>query len=277
MSTVVELLRRRGETQPADRAFLFLDDTGGPGTSISYSELDLAAQRVATALVERGASGRSVLLLYPPGLDYIIGFLGCLYAAAIAVPAYPPDPGRWSRTLPRLRALAADCGASVALSASTLVDFAPGLAGEAPELAALDWVATDALPRDADTICPVSDDSPALLQYTSGSTGAPRGVLLSHANLLHNAELVRTGFGTSPDSIGVSWLPPYHDMGLIGGILQPLYGGFPIALMSPLTFLQRPLAWLETIARLGATVSGGPNFAFDLCVRKTTPQQRAAL
>ncbi len=282
MSTVVGVLRQRAETQPADRAFHFVDDTGAPGISLNYSELDVAARRLAATLLERGASGRPVLLLYPPGLDYIIGFLGCLYAAAIAVPAYPPDPGRWSRTLPRLRALVADCGASVALSTSPLVDLAPTLVGEAPELAALDWVATDALPgdalpRDADTIWPVRDDAPALLQYTSGSTGAPRGVLLSHANLLHNAELVRTGFGTSPDSIGVSWLPPYHDMGLIGGILQPLYAGFPIVLMSPLTFLQRPLTWLETIARFGATVSGGPNFAFDLCVRKTTPQQRAAL
>jgi amino acid adenylation domain-containing protein len=277
MSTVVDLLRQRAETQPAAPAFHFVDNTDAPGIRISYRELDVAARRVATALVERGASGRPVLLLYPPGVDYVIGFLGCLYAAAIAVPAYPPDPGRWSRTLPRLRALAADCGASVALGTSALVDHAPGLAGEAPELTALDWVATDTLPSDANTIRPVSGDSPALLQYTSGSTGSPRGVLLSHANLLHNAELVRTGFGTSPDSVGVSWLPPYHDMGLIGGILQPLYAGFPITLMSPLTFLQRPLAWLETIARFGATVSGGPNFAFDLCVRKTTPQQREAL
>jgi len=277
MSTVVDLLRRRAETQPASPAFHFVDDTGEPGIRISYHELDAAARRVATAIVERGASGQPVLLLYPPGLDYVIGFLGCLYAAAIAVPAYPPDPARWSRTLPRLRALAADCGASVALGMSALVDHAPGLAGEAPELATLDWIATDTLPDDADTVRPVGGDSPALLQYTSGSTGTPRGVLLSHANLLHNAELVRTGFGTSPDSVGVSWLPPYHDMGLIGGILQPLYTGFPIALMSPLTFLQRPLAWLATIARFGATVSGGPNFAFDLCVRKTTREQREAL
>jgi amino acid adenylation domain-containing protein len=286
MPTVVDLRGRAG-AEPDAPAFRFVGDPAEPTSepaeldvSISRGELDEAARGIAVALVERGAAGRPVLLLYPPGLDYVAGFLGCLYAGAVAVPAYPPDLARLGRTLPRLRALAADCGAATALSTAGLAALAPALAGTAPELAALDWVATDALPAgtaDTWTPPPVDGDSPALLQYTSGSTGTPRGVLLSHANLLHNAELVHTGFGTSRDTVGVSWLPPYHDMGLIGGILQPLYAGFPVVLMSPLTFLRRPLAWLETIARSGATMSGGPNFAFDLCVRKSTAQQRAAL
>jgi len=275
----VELLQRRAEQRGADRAFVFLD---GDELTLSYAQLDSAARRVAAAVSASGAAGRPVLLLYPPGRAYVEGFLGCLYAGAIAVPAYPPDPARLARTLPRLRALVADCGAKLALSVSGLVEAVPSLVAEAPELGAVDWIATDALPGDPSwdpSWAPprAGADSLALLQYTSGSTGTPKGVLLSHANLLHNAELVRIGFGTSPDEIGMSWLPPYHDMGLIGGILQPIYAGMATVLMSPIAFLQRPMAWLEAISRFGATMSGGPNFAFDLCVRKSTPDQRAAL
>ena len=279
MSTIVDLLRDRAGARATTLAYHFIAD-GDDATTISYGDLDRVARRIAVALADRAAAGQPVLLLYPPGLDYVAGFLGCLYAGAVAVPAYPPDPARWDRTLPRLRALVADCGARTALTIASLAELAPGLAAAAPELAGLDWLATDRLPpgTEADwSPPPVQPGAPALLQYTSGSTGTPRGVLLSHANLLHNAELVHGGFGTTPATIGVSWLPPYHDMGLIGGILQPLYTGFPVLLMSPLDFLRRPLSWLEAIARSGATMSGGPNFAFDLCVRKSTPEQRAAL
>ncbi|HEV2784624.1 MAG TPA: amino acid adenylation domain-containing protein [Actinophytocola sp.] len=268
MVTVPDLLQQHARNRAADRAFVFLDEDAAP---VTYAELDGAARRVAAALSARGGAGEPVLLLYPPGRSYVEGFLGCLYAGAIAVPAYPPDPARLERTLPRLRALIADCGARLALTVS-------GLDGAAP--AGLEPIATDRLPdigaaaRDSPRPDP---GSPALLQYTSGSTGEPKGVLLSHANLVHNAELVRLGFGCSPSSVAVSWLPPYHDMGLIGGIVQPIYAGLPMTLMSPLTFLRRPMIWLETISRFGATVSGGPNFAFDLCVRKSTPAQRAGL
>ncbi|HET8643613.1 MAG TPA: amino acid adenylation domain-containing protein [Pseudonocardiaceae bacterium] len=281
MTTIVALLQQRARQQPAGRAFVFVDDPSGDHPdrehAVSYAELDAAARRVAAAVSARAAPGQPVLLLYPPGRGYVEGFLGCLYAGVIAVPAYPPDPARLARTLPRLRGLIADCGAGLALGESWLIDAARQ-AAQAPELAALDWIATDRLAGDSSWTPPRLDaGSPALLQYTSGSTGAPKGVLLNHANLMHNVELVRLGFGTSPGEVGLSWLPPYHDMGLIGGILQPIYAGMPTVLMSPLAFLQRPLGWLEAISRLGVTMSGGPNFAFDLCVRKSTEQQRAAL
>ncbi|MCI0690018.1 MAG: AMP-binding protein, partial [Sporichthyaceae bacterium] len=290
--------------QPDERAFRFLDESGdsldasgdGDGDEdedeawVSYAELDAAARQIAAMLVERGQTGRPVLLAYPPGRAYVEGFLGCLYAGAIAVPAYPPDPARLKRSLPRLRAVVADCGATVALSVSALIDAARSLTAPAhkltvaPELAGLDWVATDAArpdPADGSTLPVVETDAPALLQYTSGSTGTPKGVVLSHANLCHNAGLVQRAFGTSPQVVGVSWLPPYHDMGLIGGILQPLYTGFPTVLMSPLTFLRRPLVWLETISRWVSagvvTMSGGPNFAYDLCVRASSLPQRGSL
>ncbi|HET8683213.1 MAG TPA: fatty acyl-AMP ligase, partial [Micromonosporaceae bacterium] len=281
METIAGLLRQHAQNRPADRAFLFVDeDSDGAPAWVSYAELDTAARRVAQALTARGVAGEPVLLLFPPGRAYVEGFLGCLYAGAVAVPAYPPDPARLARTVPRLRSLAGNCGATLALTVSWLAEAVAAGLGEAPELAAMDWVATDVLPEPADRawVPPrLPAEAPALLQYTSGSTGEPKGVLLSHANLRHNAELVRTGFGTSTQSVGVSWLPPYHDMGLIGGILQPVYVGLPVVLMSPMTFLQRPMAWLEAVSRFGGTVSGGPNFAFDLCVRKSTPQQRADL
>lgn len=276
METIAGLLRHHAQNRPADRAFVFLDEDPAP---VSFAEIDFAARRVAQALSARGVAGEPVLLLFPPGRAYVEAFLGCLYAGVIAVPAYPPDPSRLARTVPRLRSLAGDCGATVALTTSWLAEAVAGGLGAAPELAAMSWVATDALPDADPSWAPprLPAQAPALLQYTSGSTGQPKGVLLSHANLLHNAELVRIGFGTSTQSVGVIWLPPYHDMGLIGGIIQPVYVGLPVVLMSPLTFLQRPMAWLEAISRFGGTVSGGPNFAFDLCVRKSTPQQRAEL
>jgi amino acid adenylation domain-containing protein len=277
MPTAVHLLREHADTRPSDHAFRFVDEGMTP---VSYQELDVAARKVAAALIDAGATGRPVLLLYPPGREYVAGFLGCLYAGALAVPAYPPDPTRLERTLPRLRALTADCGARIALSITGLAEAARSLREQAPELAALRWLATDALPDSLAgswTQPRLDERTPALLQYTSGSTGTPKGVLLSHANLLHNSGLIHRGFESTRDDIGMSWLPPYHDMGLIGGILQPIYGGFTPALMSPLRFLHRPMAWLEAISQLGVTISGGPNFAFDLCVRKSTPQQRAEL
>ncbi|HEX6686422.1 MAG TPA: fatty acyl-AMP ligase, partial [Candidatus Limnocylindrales bacterium] len=279
MATVVALFRDRTRNQPADRAFLFVDE-GDDAQWVTYADIDRAARAIAVALSEHDVAGQPVLLLYPPGRSYVEGFLGCLYAGAIAVPAYPPDPARLGRTLPRLRSLIADCGAGVALSLSWLAETAQAMGGEAPELAALRWVSTDAVSGEAAqqwTPPRVDAGSLALLQYTSGSTGTPRGVMLTHANLLHNLGLIRDGFGATPADVGMSWLPPYHDMGLIGGVLQPIYSGLPVALMSPLTFLSRPMAWLETVSRLGVTITGGPNFAFDLCVRKSTPQQRQAL
>ncbi|MGZ3461580.1 MAG: AMP-binding protein, partial [Archangium sp.] len=151
---------------------------------------------------------------------------------------------------------------------------------QAPDLKDLRWVATDEVPEGAEhgwKRPEVAGDSLAFLQYTSGSTGTPKGVMLTHGNLLHNLAQIHRAFAASTDSVGVIWLPPYHDMGLIGGILEPLYGGLPVALMSPLDFLKRPLRWLEAISRFRGTHSGGPNFAFELCTRKISPEERERL
>jgi acyl-CoA synthetase (AMP-forming)/AMP-acid ligase II len=179
-----------------------------------------------------------------------------------------------------LQAIASDAGARFVLTNSFIASMAEGLFEHAPDLRAMRWVATDALEpglEEAWRAPAASGEDLAFLQYTSGSTGTPKGVMLSHGHLLHNLELIARAFETSEESVGVIWLPPYHDMGLIGGILQPLYRGFPVVLMSPLDFLSRPVRWVQALSRYGGTVSGGPNFAFDLCVRKSTPEERAAL
>ncbi|WP_308016560.1 non-ribosomal peptide synthetase [Jidongwangia harbinensis] len=272
-STLVDLLRSRADS---GHGYTFRYDDGTPET-MTFGQLDLAARAIAVRLRGSGPGGRA-LLVYPPGLDYVRAFFGCLYAGVTPVPVFPPHPARLSRTLPRLLSIARDAAATLVLTTSDiepLLAFLPG----AEELAALPRLSTDDVHDDPGTWRPPAVDgtSTALLQYTSGSTATPRGVVLSHANLLHNSEQIRRFFGHTTESRGVSWLPLYHDMGLIGGVLQPLYADFPITLMSPMSFLTRPLSWLEAVSEHGATTSGGPNFGYDLCVRKTTPEERAGL
>lgn len=278
-STLIEVLCQRAAQQPERRGFTFLLDGEMEEAHLTYLDLHRQAQSLGAKLQSLGATGKRVLLLYPPGLEYIAAFFGCLYAGAVAVPAYPPDPTRLNRTLPRLQAVVADARATIALTTSMILGMAEFIFEQAPDLQALQWLATDEIAnRPEEWRDPaVGGDTLAYLQYTSGSTNTPRGVMLTHRNLLHNCLLIHECFGHTPESQGVIWLPPYHDMGLIGGILQPLYGGFPVTLMSPIDFLKRPLSWLQAVSRYKGTTSGGPNFAYDLCVRKITPDERATL
>ncbi|HEX5751790.1 MAG TPA: amino acid adenylation domain-containing protein, partial [Archangium sp.] len=278
--TLVDILQARASEHADQRLYTFLGDDEGEELTLTYAEMDQRARRIAAHLRQHSSAGERAMLLYPPGLEYIAGFFGCLYAGLPAVPAYPPDPSRLERTLPRLRAIIRDAEASVVLTTGFIVSMVEALFEQAPELKALQWVATDELPEglEAGWRRPGFDaGSLAFLQYTSGSTGTPKGVMLSHENLLHNLKHISHAFQVERDSQGVIWLPPYHDMGLIGGILQPLYAGFPVALLSPLTFLRRPARWLQAVSRFGATISGGPNFAFELCVRKMSPEEREGL
>nr|WP_316567720.1 fatty acyl-AMP ligase [Myxococcus sp. MxC21-1] len=279
--TLLEVLTQRAFSETAHRKqYAFLGDSDGEEASLSARELHAQAARIGALLQAQGAQGQRVLLLYPPGLDYVAGFFGCLYAGAVAVPAYPPDPVRLERTLPRLRAIIQDAEATVVLTTSGILSLADFVFEQAPDFRALKWLATDELPAGGESswIEPqVRPETLAFLQYTSGSTGTPKGVMLSHANLIHNLGLIAGAFQTGPQSSGVIWLPPYHDMGLIGGILQPLFAGFPVTLMSPMSFLQRPMRWLEAVSRHGGTISGGPNFAFELCARRATPEDIQAL
>ena len=275
--TIVDLLRQRAAYRPHDRAFTFLVDGENEELNITYAELDRKARALGAWLLSEGMAGKRVLLLYPSGLDFIAAFMGCLYGGAIAVPAYPP---RKNRSVERIEAIAADADASVALTTRDVVDRFDALRATAPSLEHLIWKVDSELDvswADRWERPDIDGRTLAFLQYTSGSTGTPKGVMLSHENLLHNSLRIMQAFEITRSQSGVFWLPSFHDMGLIGGILVPLYGGKFNVLMSPVAFLQKPLRWLQAISKYRATISGGPNFAYELCVRKTTPEQRAAL
>ncbi len=268
----------RAEHQPDRHAFTFQrqGSTGG-SMRMTYSELDYQARAIAALLQDRGAVNEPVLLLHPPSLDYIAAFLGCLYAGAIAVPAYPPHS---VRTWPRIQAIVKDTQARIILTSSDILPSLQSSFGINANPQQLDWIATDSLDKSmADSWRPTEIDleSLAFLQYTSGSTGSPKGVMVTHGNLLHNLHLMAIHSKQDEHSHIVSWLPPYHDFGLICGILYPIHRGFPATLSSPVSFLQRPFRWLQTISDVRATMSMAPNFAFDLCCRKVTPEQRETL
>jgi amino acid adenylation domain-containing protein len=276
-STLVELLRWRALLAPDQLAYTFLVDGEAEAVSFTYGELDRQARAIAASIQSSATQGDRALLLYPPGLDFIAAFFGCLYAGVVAVPAYPP---RLNRSMLRLQAIVADAQPTLALMTSTIMSRAKLSLAAAPEMTSLRWLATDGEADHAEDDwqeIATSRANLAFLQYTSGSTGTPKGVMLSHENLLHNASLVYHGVEHSSTDKYVSWLPTFHDMGFMAGVLQPLYGGFPVVLMSPESFLQQPIRWLQAISRHKATTSGGPNFAYDLCVRKINDEQRAAL
>jgi len=277
--SLARAVQERAQAEPERVAFILAADDAESEKRLTYRELDLRARAIAMELGTLGTQGERVLLLCPPGLAYVEAFLSCLYAGVIAVPAFPPGN---RRSLPRIIAIANDCGATIALSTRAAVArFGRQPRPEDEPLRKLRWLVVD----EFDETARVSDFVPklvrdtdlALLQYTSGSTKQPKGVMVSHANIMHNSAVIAQNFRCTADSIGAIWLPPYHDMGLIGGIIQPLYSGFPCVLMSPAAFLSKPFRWLETISRHKVTISGGPNFAYDLCVMRIDNTQREQL
>jgi amino acid adenylation domain-containing protein len=276
LATLVDLLRWRAERQPDSLAYRFLPsgDADSSAIELTYGELDVRARAIGARLRDLGAEGERALLLYPPGLDFVAAFLGCGYAGVVAVPGYP------HHTSPRLGTIARDSGARLVLTTGSQLRITHRYTQRVPELEAVEWIATDSMDLGGakDWRRPEIDgDTLAFLQYTSGSTAAPKGVMISHANILHNQRVITDGFGTDDSTHVLGWLPLYHDMGLIGNVLHPLYLGASCTLMSPLSFLQRPLRWLKAISDFGATVSGGPNFAYDLCVRRIRPEDRGSL
>ena len=275
--TLVELLNQRGLQQPDRLAFKYLTEGVNAEVSLTYAELDEQARAIGAMLQSIGAQGQRILLLYPPSLAYISAFFGCLYGGAIAIPGYTP---RFHRSLERLQSVAAGAQATIALTTSSLLAKTKQWFTWMPELAELKWLSTEPLDANlAQSWSPpdITAQSLAMLQYTSGSTHLPQGVMLSHQNLLRNAQQTASVLEHAEHSVGVGWLPLHHDMGLVGSVLQPLYAGFPCVLMSPMAFLQRPIRWLEAISTYRATTSGGPNFGYDLCVRKITAEQRKKL
>jgi acyl-CoA synthetase (AMP-forming)/AMP-acid ligase II len=277
METLPGVLRRWAADKPEDLAFLFLQNGEREGARLTFAGLHRQALAIAARLTRYDLADRPVMLIYPSGLDYIAAFFGCLCAAVIAVPAPYLLPKRAGR---RIAAIARDSRPAAVLTLSGLVDEPEIRDATTAELAGVPWIATDGIaPGEAGPDEPraVNAAGVAFLQYTSGSTGAPRGAVISHGNLMANQAMIQSAFGHDATTRFVSWLPMFHDMGLVGTVIQPLYLGVPCVQMSPLAFLQRPVRWLRALSTYRGTTSGAPNFAFDLCARMIRPAQREGL
>nr|WP_101953095.1 fatty acyl-AMP ligase [Mycobacterium sp. 3519A] len=271
-ATLLDLLRQRAEVYRDKVAFSFSyngDDENR--TQLTYQELDFKARAIASRLQHQGAAGERVLVLCRPGLDHVAGFFGCIYAGAVAVPVH-------ERLAPRLSSVVPDAQARFALATAETHANVRAAVDDLDEGRHLQWGLTDDV-GDADSwVAPDLDpDAIAMVQYTSGSTTAPKGVVLTHRNLLHNMETVRQVWGGDDTAVSVFWLPSHHDMGLIGAILSMLYVGCTTHLMSPTAFVKRPMRWLEAISRHRATFTVAPNFAYELCIEQSTAEERAAL
>lgn len=280
-TSLVDILQWRSVNQPERLAFRFLKDGEGEEELLSYRQLDEQAKSVAALLQAAVSRGDRALLLFPAGFDFIFAYFACLYAGVVAIPIPPPHPARLEKTMQAMLNIIADAEPTVALMDATLFKAIKANDAVMDKLAGVRLLVTD---QDSIRSWASRWKAPelsvkdlAFLQYTSGSTTAPKGVMVSHGNLMHNLALIEKTFGVTDESSSVIWLPPYHDMGLIGGILQPVFTGFSATLMPHLMFLQRPVRWLRAISRYKATVSGAPNFAYDLCARKVKPEERSQL
>ena len=277
MRTLVDLIAQRAADAPDRTAYCYLEDGEGNQRRLSYGELEVSARTIAGLLQQHGIrQGDRVLLLYPSGLDYIAAFYGCLFAGAVAVPAYAPRPKQDSR----LNTIAKDAGATAALTTGEILSVVRQQTRGDFHHEVGTWLASDNLdPSAADAWRrpDLGSDTLAFLQYTSGSTSTPKGVMVSHGNLMANEQMLQVALGQDQDTTWVGWLPMFHDMGLIGNVIQPLYIGAACVLMAPMAFVQEPIRWLRAITKYRAHTSGAPNFAYDLCVAKTTPEQREAL
>ncbi len=289
-ASIIELLLKRAVAEPTKIAYRFLSEH--QESSISYGDLELKVLTLANTIRSQAKEGDRVLLVYPPGLDYIITFYACLLARVIAVPVYPPAN---KELIDKIQHILTDCKPSLILSSNEITDqikqlkwikklsnipliklISPYVSQRIVhfqwDFDTITWLSTDNIPIDT-SLSPENfilpkENTLAFLQYTSGSTGHPKGVMVSHCNIMHNQKLIQTGFDLNQTDIISGWLPPYHDMGLIGAIMQPMYLGSEGVYMSPLHFIKKPLRWLEMISKYKSTTSGGPNFAYSLCANK---------
>lgn len=272
-TTIAELLSHRAKVQPHDVAYRFLEHGEDEVSSITFAELARRSANVAALLRSRVAPGAHVLLSYPPGLDFLAGFFGCLRAGMIAVPGPAPLPPL-PRTLPRVAAIVHASAPALALCDETVRSIVDDATDSA--LGGLEWVVAtgEAASGHASEDPVVATGDLAVLQFTSGSTTSPRGARLTHEQLLQNVRHWDDGYIYEGPRVGVNWLPHYHDLGLVFGLLHPFYWGFTSVLMGPLDFVQRPVRWLAAISRYQATHTSAPNFAYDLCSARVTDAER---
>ncbi|MBF0521106.1 MAG: fatty acyl-AMP ligase [Nitrospirae bacterium] len=277
ISTLVDLLRFRVNKHPDRVAYTFLPDGEGNGISLTYAELDKKARSIAVELQRSYHRGSRAILAYPSGLDFICAFFGCVYAGIIAVPAYPP---KRNQKLDRFKSIIDDSKPSVILSKSNIVNKIKPMYKEDLSLKDLPWVSTETISEDNakdywENL--VNADDIVFLQYTSGSTAKPKGVMITHENIIYNELMLQSAINLSEDSIAVGWSPLFHDMGLIGQVLSPIYMGMRLYFMAPISFLQKPICWIKAVSDYKATVTLAPNFAYELCARQITDEQKQGL
>lgn len=276
--TLVDVCQARATATPAQVSHIYLRDGEEPEAQLTYEQLDRSARAVAAELSRHASPGARVLLHYPPGLDFIIGFFGCLYAGLIAVPIAPVEAHR-SEAASRARAVVGSAAPALLLSSAELLDAGAAALRKVIGDTAMTQVAVDHVDAAAAQSWrrpAIDPDTVAYLQYSSGSTGDPKGVVLTHRQVLHNASVINGVVEARPDSKAVSWLPMFHDMGLLSGCIVPIFAGCLATIMSPTAFLRRPHRWLAALSS-GDTLTAAPNFALDLCVRRIDEQQRAQL
>jgi acyl-CoA synthetase (AMP-forming)/AMP-acid ligase II/alkylation response protein AidB-like acyl-CoA dehydrogenase len=278
--TVVDLLRERASEYGDSCAYTFLEDGAAPGATTTYGSLDQRSRALAARLQEISRPGDRAILLFPAGLDFLDGLFGCLYAAVVAIPTPPPEASRLKRTGPRLTAIAVDAKATIVVTTQKIRDLieraeSPSFGGEP-----IRWIVTDVEDGSSGRSwreSRLSGDSLAYLQYTSGSTSSPKGVMIGHRNLMFHMDQLQRVCGYSRDSVTVTWMPNFHDYGLVEGLLEPLFNATPCFLMSPFAFVKRPESWLRAITSHRGTHSQSPNFGYDLCVRRIRADQRVGL
>jgi acyl-CoA synthetase (AMP-forming)/AMP-acid ligase II/alkylation response protein AidB-like acyl-CoA dehydrogenase/acyl carrier protein len=284
--TLPELLTHRADVQPDALALRFYRQDEQVTQQFTYGELDTSARSIAAMLRERFSPGDRALLMFPPGIDFAVNFCACLYAGIVAVPAYPPEMHRLEHAVRRLQSIIDDAQPVVVMTTPEILDMAGPLAQmvvSAKKLFEIPWMSSaKCKPEDAKiwSMPDIHSNNLAFLQYTSGSTGNPKGSMLSHGNLLSDLEMIQTCFGNHEQRQKLdtlSWVPLYHDLGLIGLVLTAFYTGGTCNVMSPIDFLKKPVRWLRLLSKTKAHVSGGPNFGFDLCLRKVTPEEVSGL
>ncbi len=279
-TSLVDVLTYQAKKHPEKTAYIFLRNGEKEEIRLTYRELDMQARCVAVHIQAQCRPGDRAMLIYPPGIEFIPAFFGCLYAGVMAVPVYPPNPANLHISMEKIMMLISDAAPNVIITTEEVSNSLHFIIKDYPELKKIKWLSTDNLNADSTGSLrklQINENTLAFLQYTSGSTGNPKGVMVSHGNILYNQEMIKAGFGHSEQSVVVGWLPLFHDMGLIGNVLQPLYLGIVCILMSPVDFLKKPFRWLDAISRYNATTSGGPNFGYDLCVRKIGDEQLTGL
>ncbi|MGK7956650.1 MAG: AMP-binding protein [Crocosphaera sp.] len=279
-TNLIDLLQETAIKQPDKIAYTFLEDGKTEAQQLTYKKLEQRAKAIAAHLQSLDSYGERALLLYPAGLEFLCAFFGCLYAGVIGIPAPPPEASRLKRTLPRLQAIAKDSQTSLVLCNSKITSIVDQAREQVPELQPIKWLDTEVINNKLSQKWQkpnINGDTLAYLQYTSGSTATPKGVMISHYNVIYHCHNLQRSCNYNADSVTVTWMPYFHDYGLVEGLLTPLYNGTPCYVMSPVAFIKRPLRWLEAISRYKATHSQAPNFAYDQCVRRIREKQRENL